>query len=355
MMEARMNAIAVDAMKSFGAGDSETIDRGVDMASLAALTDYTDIHLNISKPADSVLFKSSRTRVPSELIPIITDLAKKVKIEASIQAHDTKDGSKSFMVSIGGQGYRTTAIRDREVYAMRRSSVKAPRLGYEVFMDDHIAKEMLSEDVKRSGGLVIVSGIPGSGKTWSTVAVIIKRLEMFGGYCLTIEDPPEMKIEGWIGDKGGYCEQMDATKKGYRECVATSLRCFPAQERAMMFIGEIREPEPAAEMLRIALGGHLVFTTVHAEDHAAACQRIVALAQAGGEPDAKHMLASSLKLSLNQRLEGGRPQATIMKTTAQISGSIERNDYAQFSNIVSEQNRSRREAIRQNSPVFRQG
>lgn len=314
------------------------------------LASYTDIHLNVKDPAKSVMFRprnaggnDGRSPVPEELRPLIGELAQRVSV--ADKERDVRQQSKSFMVTFGEAAngplcYRTTALRKEELYAMRLSRASgAPVLGKDVVLEDYISREMLSEELKRTGGLIVINGIPGSGKTWSAMAVMMKRLELYGGYCLTIEDPPEMNVEGWVGEKGGYIEQMDATTVGYRECVATSLRCFPAQERAMMFIGEIREPEPAAEMLRIALGGHLVFTTVHAENHAAACQRIVALAQMGGEPDAKRLLANSFRISLNQRLEGGALQSNVLKTTQEIHGSIINGDYSQFANRTSEQNR----------------
>lgn len=315
----------------------------LDDISLVRLAGYTDIHLNVRKIELSILFQGSqRKRVPPELTEAVAALAAKVKECSEAATLELGSEAKSFMIDLDKIRFRTTAIRPGELYAMRQSRHTPPVLGRDVILPDHVSNALLAEDLKRSGGLIVINGIPGSGKTWSAIATILKRLELYGGYCLTIEDPPEIIIEGWVGDKGGVCEQMDASVKGYRECVATSLRCFPAQERAMMFIGEIREPEPAAEMLRIALGGHLVFTTVHAEDHAAACQRIISLAQLGGEPDAKRMLASSLKLSLNQRLDGNRMSASVMKVTNQIAGSIERGEYAQFANIVNDQQNAMR-------------
>lgn len=321
---------------------------------LVRLASYTDIHLNVKEPKCSVLFQSGRKKVPPDLEDAIVALAAEVVTQSEIAYKEMGTEAKSFMIDLGKIRFRTTAIRPGELYAMRQSRQTPPVLGRDVVLPDHVSAALLSEELKKTGGLVTINGIPGSGKTWSALATILKRLEMYGGYCLTIEDPPEMIIEGWIGDKGGYCEQMDASRNGYRECVATSLRCFPAQERAMMFIGEIREPEPAAEMLRIALSGHLVFTTVHAEDHAAACQRIISLAQMGGEPDAKRMLANSLKLSLNQRLDGPRMNASVLKVTNQVSGSIERGEYAQFGNIVDSQQTAMRGSMpRPSAPMPR--
>ncbi len=308
----------------------------VDTANLIKLASFTDIHLSVKAPEKSVLFLSGvRKPVPSDLVPLIQHLSEQVTKAAGA----APDG-KSFMVDMEPVRYRAQAIREGDLYALRQSRIQAPELGKDVCLPEHINRELLSEGLRSTGGLVVINGIPGSGKTTTAQATLLKRLELHGGYCLTIEDPIEVVVEGWVGDKGGYCEQMDATKEGYRKAVATSLRCFPAGERAMLFIGEIREPEPAAEMLRIALGGHLVFTTVHAESHAAACQRIIALAQDGGEPDAKLLLASSLRMSINQRLDGNRMQASILKVTDQIRGNIERGEYSQFKNEAAQQNRA---------------
>jgi len=296
--------------------------------SAIAAAAFVDWHLPVNNPLDAVLFPG-RKRVPPELHGFANALAKIVVERERDHIRVALDNDSGFMIDVGDLRYRVQVMRENELYALRLSRKDVPELGKDVRLDPAIEGELTSEVLKKSGGLVIINGAPGSGKTWTAMSAIIKRLEMHGGYCLTIEDPPEMAAEGWHGGSG-YLEQMDASKIGYKKAVANSLRCFPAGERAMMLIGEIRHGEPAAEMLRIAISGHLVFTTVHAKDHAAAFQRIVALAQDGGEPDAKELLASSLRLSINQQISNNRMSASMLKANPSIHGNIKRGEYSQL-------------------------
>lgn len=317
---------------------------GFDFNALTKLTEFTDLHMPVNNPGDrTMLFSQAhpQRRLSSdhpELAPILAYIAEKMR-ELGREANGA---SFRFELPDSSLQWRCQEIRS-DLYALRSTRTKPPEFGKEVKLPDYIEGQLLNEGHQKKGGLIILSGIPGSGKTWTAIAMIKRMLELYGGYCLTIEDPIEIKMEGMHGNKSGLIEQMDASKIGYQRAITNSLRCFPANMRAMLFLGEIRDPNSAAEVLRISMGGHLVITTMHADSHASACQRLVSLAQDGGEPDAKRLLSTSLRVLINQRLEGGRLQASMLINPdggPQVRDMIARGDYSQFGTVIQQQNKA---------------
>jgi twitching motility protein PilT len=167
---------------------------------------------------------------------------------------------------------------------------------------------LLAQSLGERGGIVVFSGLPGTGKTSSAAAMIKARAGEYGGYALTVEDPPELPLQGIVvGKRRGYVEQLDATDDGYALTLVEGLRCFPAGcSESLLMIGEIRRAEDAAEAVRAGLDGHLVVTTIHAGAHHQAVQRLVALAREGGEPQAAGIVADCLRVVVHQRIKGNR-------------------------------------------------
>lgn len=168
----------------------------------------------------------------------------------------------------------------------------------------HYATMMLDPQLS-AGGLVLVLGPAGAGKTTTASAMVVERLKKYGGVAVAVEDPPDYTaLAGRHGD--GYCLQCAVpTDKRYRDVIRQALRCYPPSNgRAMLFIGEIRDADAAAEALTSSVNGHLVVTTVHAADIPSGLKRIVAFAQNTlGLSAARDILASSFRLALYQRFK----------------------------------------------------
>jgi Tfp pilus assembly pilus retraction ATPase PilT len=102
-----------------------------------------------------------------------------------------------------------------------------------------ITRALLDENYNR-GGLVLISGAAGSGKSTTAASVVRERLRRYGGYCLTIEDPIEYYLEGFHG--AGFCNQIEASDtKDYQAQVMRAKRAFPAKTLGMLYMGEIRD------------------------------------------------------------------------------------------------------------------
>ena len=154
-----------------------------------------------------------------------------------------------------------------------------------------------------SGGLVIVSGETGQGKSTLAAAMLKSRMEKFGSFCLTVEDPPEMPLHGRHGN--GFCIQTDA-KGDFAESMKGALRSFPAQSGSMLLLGEARDALSAAEALRASANGHLVFLTIHGTDPIWSLKRFVLMASASrtiSENEALNLVSSSFRLCVQQRVK----------------------------------------------------
>ncbi|MBM4396826.1 MAG: type II/IV secretion system protein, partial [Deltaproteobacteria bacterium] len=110
--------------------------------------------------------------------------------------------------------------------------------------------------IEQPQGMVIVAGPTGSGKT-TTIYSALMRLRESEINILTIEDPIEYTIEGV-----SQVQVNDAAGVSF----ANTIRHFLRQDPDVIVVGETRDPQTAATTVEAALTGHLVFTSLHAND-----------------------------------------------------------------------------------------
>jgi Tfp pilus assembly pilus retraction ATPase PilT len=167
------------------------------------------------------------------------------------------------------------------------------------------------------GGLILITGAQGAGKTTNASAIVASRGLAFGGQILTIENPPEYPLNGWWGK--ARCFQ--STPEHYPHPVTgleipnfsgalqSTLREFHAMPAGgtIIFVGEILDEETAAYTLLASSLKHCVVATSHGETTMAALDRICQLAGAtnviGGVQGAWSQLANNLKLCINQTID----------------------------------------------------
>ncbi|RME21869.1 MAG: type II secretion system protein GspE, partial [Deltaproteobacteria bacterium] len=144
----------------------------------------------------------------------------------------------------------------------------------------------MNQLIRRSHGIILVTGPTGSGKT-TTLYAALTKINTPEINILTVEDPVEYQLPG-IGQIH-VNEKIDLT-------FANVLRSFLRQDPDVIMVGEIRDVETAEIAIQASLTGHLVFSTVHTNDAAGAITRLVDM---GVEP---FLVASSLVAILAQRL-----------------------------------------------------
>jgi general secretion pathway protein E len=155
----------------------------------------------------------------------------------------------------------------------------------EIGMNPTILKD-LDELIRRSHGVILVTGPTGSGKT-TTLYGALTRINTPEVKILTVEDPVEYQLKG--------INQMPTNPK-IGLSFASGLRSFLRQDPDIIMVGEIRDKETAQIAIEASLTGHLVFSTVHTNDAAGAVTRLVEM---GIEP---FLVASSLMAVMAQRL-----------------------------------------------------
>ena len=206
-------------------------------------------------------------------------------------------GRGEFTLRADGISYRVSMLVsiNETVYVLRRFPGQVPKLDTLGLHPRHIDKLL------RPGlnGLIVIAGAFGQGKTTTASSIVSARLARFGGVGITIEDPPEMPLEGLHGD--GLCYQTWAEQGGFGEEIRKAARWSPS----IIFLGEIRDGEAAAEALRASINGRLVVCTTHAGSVTMAIERLYALANssAGSAEDIASLLANGLTAVLHQRLE----------------------------------------------------
>ncbi len=140
--------------------------------------------------------------------------------------------------------------------------------------------------LKRSHGLILVTGPTGSGKT-TTLYAALNNLNSVEKNIVTIEDPVEYQID--IINQNEVREKIGL---GFAKVLKHVLR----QDPDIVMVGEIRETETASIAVQAALTGHLVLSTLHTNDSAGAITRMIDM---GVE---SYLLSSALIGVMAQRL-----------------------------------------------------
>lgn len=134
-----------------------------------------------------------------------------------------------------------------------------------VYMPDDVRKTVMQVLAKEQG-MVIVSGPTGSGKT-STLYSFLNHLNTPDKHIMTAEDPVEYRLPG--------ADQVNINAH-YRSFGKT-VRAFLRQDPDIILVGEIRDSETANTAITVANTGHLLLSTIHANDAAATVIRLLGL------------------------------------------------------------------------------
>ena len=157
----------------------------------------------------------------------------------------------SIMPSIHGEDAVVRVLDKQSLYEAERQQLSLDSLG---FSDDEVRRlRRLSQEPY---GMLLVTGPTGSGKT-TTLYAAISEINSGQDKIVTIEDPVEYQLPGVL--------QIPVNeKKGLT--FARGLRSILRHDPDKIMVGEIRDPETANIAVQSALTGHLVFTTVHANN-----------------------------------------------------------------------------------------
>ena len=185
----------------------------------------------------------------------------------------------------------------------------------------------LNSMVMEKRGLILMVGATGAGKSTTLAAMLEQRNQQMAGHILTIEDP----IEFLFNNKKSVINQREVGRD--TQSLQVGLRNALRQAPDCILIGEIRDRETMTAAISYALSGHLVMSTLHANNSYHALGRILSFYTPEARPALLADLAAGLKSVVSQRLVratvGGRvPAVEVMLNTKLISELIERGDFS---------------------------
>ncbi len=158
-------------------------------------------------------------------------------------------------------------------------------------------------------GLILVTGMTGSGKSTTLAAMIDQRNRNSSGHIITIEDPVEFFHE----HKGCVVTQREVGVD--TESFAVAMKNSLRQRPDVILVGEIRDREVMEQALSIAETGHLCLATIHTNNSYQAIERIVNLF-----PEDFH---NQIRLNLSMNLKGIISQRLLPSTKAGLAPAIE--------------------------------
>jgi len=177
-------------------------------------------------------------------------------------------------------------VSDGEKIVMRLLSEKSRRFGLPDLGLSEKDLEIVNRNFKKPYGMILATGPTGSGKT-TTLYAILKILNTRKVNISTIEDPIEYDIEG--------VNQIQVNPQT-NLIFSSGLRSILRQDPDIIMVGEIRDEETAGMAINSAMTGHLVLSTLHANDAPTTLPRLLDMKI---EP---FLVASTVNVAIGQRL-----------------------------------------------------
>jgi twitching motility protein PilT len=297
----------------------------------------SDLHLKVGQPAryrldgDLVNLEGGAPLTEEVIRALLFPLLREDQV-ARLSGSAAADVDAAYEWRHAGQNFRINAFHDRDGLAcairVLPAAVPPPeRIG---FPDERNWQEI----VALRQGLVIVTGITGSGKS-TTIASLIRHVNATQSLrIITLEDPIEYVLES----KRSLISQRELGKHvtAFHEGLRSALR----EDPDVIFVGEIRDQETAALALTAAETGHLVLTTLHTRDAKGAITRLVDLFPPDRSRDLCAQISFGLSHVIAQKLVaraggGGRRVAMeVLKNIPAIANQIRTGTWHQIRSTI---------------------
>jgi len=310
-----VNDLSADRSEKTLAQWISDIDNGIllnrferDMLAEALQMRASDIHIVHENTPDApnwIKYRIDGDLIPIHLLPsdAMARLTTLLKRNAGLNFGDRvtpKDGRFGFnwqgrsidvRVAAGPQG------QDGEKITMRLLDRAALKGFDELFrrhedVGDYLSN-LLSPEIKGGGGLILLSGPTGSGKT-TTLYACVQQIDRRRKHVLTIEDPIEYELR--------YATQWQVRSNQEGGEFADLIRASMRHDPDYIIIGEMRDMDTVETALRAAESGHTVISTVHADTALQTFERMRSLMPSERERSSTYTLAQQVKAILNQRL-----------------------------------------------------
>ncbi len=254
----------------------------------------TDVHLEPFEDEFSVRFRIDgilhETKVPVSVKNFQSAIISRIKIMANLDIAERRlpqDGRIKIRIGQEEVDLRVsilpTPFGESVVIRILGTNIRFGMENLGLFNKDLAILERL---IKMPHGIIFVTGPTGSGKT-TTLYASLSKINTKDKKIITIEDPIEYQLKG--------ITQIQIQPK-INLTFATALRSMLRHDPDVMMVGEVRDYETAEITIRVALTGHLVFSTIHTNDAAGGVTRLVDM---GIEP---FLVSSAVECFIAQRL-----------------------------------------------------
>ena len=279
----------------------------------------SDLHLKVGRPPT--------LRLHGDLVPLdhpalrpedLKGLAEQLMTPRQVKEF-TENKECDFAIGVPGIGrFRCN------VYQQRGSLCFAMRaIPYQARTIKELNLPVVLEEISlKPRGLVLVTGITGSGKSTALAAMIQHINEQRKANVITIEDP----IEFLHRDINCHINQREVGTD--TATFGQALRRVLRQDPDVILIGEIRDLETLDTALKAADTGHLVFSTLHTTDATQTINRVLSFYPPHQQAEVRFSLASALQAVVSLRLvprcdKSGRiPASEILINTAAVRDQI---------------------------------
>jgi twitching motility protein PilT len=253
----------------------------------------SDLHLKVGRPPT--------LRLHGDLIPLdhaalrpedLKTLAEQLMTPRQVKEF-TENKECDFAIGVPGIGrFRCNVYQQRGslCYAMRSIPYQARTIS------ELNLPPVLEEIALKPRGLVLVTGITGSGKSTALAAMVQHINEHRKANVITIEDP----IEFLHRDINCHVNQREVGTD--TATFAQALRRVLRQDPDVILIGEIRDLETLDTALKAADTGHLVFSTLHTTDATQTVNRVLSFYPPHQQAEVRFSLASALQAVVSLRL-----------------------------------------------------
>jgi twitching motility protein PilT len=287
--------------------------------SLMVQRNGSDLHLKVGRPPT---IRVNGDLAGLEMQPLKPEdlklLAEQIMTPRQVKEFAEKKEA-DFAIGVPGVGrFRTNIYQQRGTLAFAFRAIP-----YEVkTVRELMLPEVLEEIALRPRGLVLVTGVTGSGKSTSLAAMINHVNQNRRVNIITIEDP----IEFLHRDVQANISQREVGSDTL--AFGTALRHVLRQDPDVILIGEIRDQETLDVALKAADTGHLVFSTLHTTDATQTINRVISFYPPHQHQEIRSLLSTALAavvcLRLVPRKDGrGRvPAAEVLINTAAVADNI---------------------------------